>query len=198
MSTLAGAKLGLPVPDEAIQLPLGESGDLAAWAESAARARLGYEASPQDVAEFADVLLTAGTDSEQRGATLAFWYSPFPTGGEVARIEVRDYVPSERQPDVPELATVVDWFASPLAGAMEEPEVVYGETPLGPAARLKMRVLSDGNTEGAMTVLNNSVYIIRPRERECVLVLNVTWASGAFTAQLDTLADQLAQGLRIL
>ena len=46
-------------------------------------------------------------------------------------------------------------------------------------------------------ILKNSVFIVRPRDFDCLVVMNVTWAAGVFTDELDQLADQLAQRMQI-
>jgi hypothetical protein len=189
----------LPLPNDGIALPVGEKGDLRAWAESVAHARMAGQAYPEEIASFADTLVQATADSAERGASLAIVFAPYPRGGESGRIEVRDYVPSAGMPQLPELSEVVQWLSSPAGGATDPPEVVYGELPLGPAARLRFQVLADPKSPEDLDagILKNAVFIVRPRDYECLVVMNVTWAAGVFTEELDELADTLAQRMQI-
>ena len=195
--TVRRRRVALPVPVDGVALPLGDKGDVKAWARSVAQSRMAGQGGPGEVEAYADMLVAATADSEERGATLAIVFAPYPSAGEVGRIEVLDYVPSAGMPELPELSEIVDWLSSPAGGAADRPEIVYGELPLGPAARLKFQVLSDPDADDAATLLKNTVYVLRPREHDCIVVMNVTWASGAFTVELDKLADQLARQIQI-
>ncbi|MEY9930681.1 hypothetical protein ABH926_005328 [Catenulispora sp. GP43] len=198
-ATVRGRHVVLPMPKEGIALPIGVEGDLRAWAQSVAHARMDGQAHPEEIAEFAEALVEATADSAERGATLAIMFAPYPRTGESGRIEVRDYVPGEGMPEVPELTEVVQWFTSPISGATDPPEVVYGELPIGPAVRLRFQVLADpkGRDDVDAGILKNAVFIVRPRDFACLVVMNVTWAAGVFTEELDQLADQLARRMQI-
>lgn len=198
-ATVRGRRVVLPLPKDGIALPVGDTGDLRSWAESVAHSRMAGSAYPEEIASFADTLVQATADSAERGASLAIVFAPYPRSGESGRIEVRDYVPSAGMPQLPELTEVVQWLSSPAGGATEAPEVVYGELPLGPAARLRFQVLADpkGPEDLDAGILKNSVFILRPRDYECLVVMNVTWAAGVFTEELDQLADSLAQRMQI-
>ncbi|MEY9904900.1 hypothetical protein ABIA35_001116 [Catenulispora sp. MAP12-49] len=198
-ATVRGRHVVLPMPNDGIALPLGVEGDLRGWAESVAHSRMDGQAYPEEIASFAEALVEATADSAERGATLAIMFAPYPRTGESGRIEVRDYVPSQGMPQIPALTEVVQWFASPIGGATDPPEVVYGELPIGPAARLRFQILADPKDKDDVDagILKNSVFIVRPRDFDCLVVMNVTWAAGVFTDELDQLADQLAQRMQI-
>lgn len=199
VNSVKGRRVVLPLPNDGIALPLGVQGDIRPWAESVAHARMNAEAFPEEIAKFADALVQATADSEERGATLAIVFAPYPRIGESGRIEVRDYVAGDGMPELPELSEVVEWLTSPIGGATDPPEVVYGELPIGPAARLRFQVLADPKDEDDLDagILKNAVFIVRPRDYDCIVVMNVTWAAGVFTEELDQLADQLAQRMQI-
>jgi hypothetical protein len=198
-ATVKGRHVVLPLPNDGIALPLGEKGDLRPWAESVAHSRMAGEAYPEEIAAFADTLVQATADSAERGATVAIAFAPYPRTGESGRIEVRDYVPGPQMPQLPELSEVVDWLTSPIAGATDPPEVVYGELPLGPAVRLRFQVLAEPKDadDPDFGILKNAVFVVRPRDFQCLVVMNVTWSAGVFTDELDQLADQLAQRMQI-
>lgn len=196
-ATIKGRRVALPLPKDGIALPVKETGDLRNWAASVAHAQLAGQAGQAEIDGFADMLREATADSAERGATLAILWVPYPLGGEAGRIEVRDYTVSPMMPQLPELSEVVDWLASPGAGAAEKPEVVYGELPLGPAVRLKFQVLSDPDAEADLSILKNAVYVVRPRDYDCLVMMNVTWYAGVYTEELDELADALAQRIQI-
>jgi hypothetical protein len=196
-TTVKGRRVAIPLPKDGIALPVGQSGDLKTWADSIAHAQLAGQAGQAEIDGFSDMLLQATADSAQRGATLAILWVPYALGGEAGRIEVRDYATSPMMPELPELSDVVDWLTSPAAGATDKPEVVYGELPLGPAVRLKFQVLSDPDGEADLSILKNAVYVVRPREYDCLVMMNVTWYAGVYTDELDELADALAQRIQI-
>lgn len=198
-ATVKGRRVVLPMPKDGIALPVGIRGDVRSWAESVAHSRMAGEAHPEEIAQFADALVQATADSEERGATLAIMFAPYPRTGESGRIEVRDYVPTDGMPELPELTEVVSWFASPIGGATDAPDVVYGQLPIGPAARLRFQILANPKDEdgGDVGVLKNAVFIVRPSDYDCIVVMNVTWAAGVFTEELDQLADQLARRMQI-
>jgi len=195
--SVKGRRVVLPLPKDGIALPVNKPGDHRAWAVSVGQSLLAGQTDQAGIDGFAQMLLEATAASEKRGADMAILWSPYPLGGEAGRIEIRDYASSPEMPDLPELSEVVDWLAAPIGGATEKPDVVYGELPLGPAARLKFQVLAEPDAEGNATMLKNAVYVVRPREYDCVLMMNVTWYSGAFTEELDQLADALAQRMQI-
>ena len=195
--TVKGRRIVLPMPKDGISLPVGKPGDRQAWAASVAHPLLAGQTDQAGIDGFAAMLVEATADSEKRGADLAILWSPYPLGGEAGRIEVRDYATSPMMPELPELSEVVDWLASPVGGAMDKPDVVYGELPLGPAARLKFQILAVPDADENAAILKNAVYVVRPRDYECIVMLNVTWYSGAFTEELDQLADTLAQRMQI-
>jgi hypothetical protein len=196
-ASVKGRRVVLPLPKDGIQLPVGQAGDFSAWAASVAHSLLAGQAGQEQIDGFAAMLLQASADSSKRGADMAFVWAPYPLGGEAARIEVRDYVASPMMPQLPELSEVVEWLSSPVGGATQKPEVVYGQLPLGPAARLKFEVLAPVDEDEDASVLKNTVYIVRPREYDCLVMMNVTWYSGVFTEELDELADTLAQRMQI-
>jgi hypothetical protein len=195
--TVKGRRVVLPLPKDGIALPVNKPGDHRAWATSVGQSLLAGQTDQAGVDGFAQMLLDATADSEKRGADMAILWSPYPLGGEAGRIEIRDYASSPMMPELPELSEVVEWLASPIGGATEKPDVVYGELPLGPAARLKFQVLAEMDADENATLLKNAVYVVRPRDYDCVVMMNVTWYSGAFTEELDQLADALAQRMQI-
>jgi len=75
-------------------------------------------------AAFADTLVQATADSAERGRVRGHRVRAVP-----AHRRVRRHLRG--------LTEVVGWFTSPIAGATDPPEVVYGELPLGPASRLR-------------------------------------------------------------
>jgi hypothetical protein len=195
--TVKGRRVVLPVPKDGIPLPVNKPGDRRVWAASVGQALLAGQTDQAGIDGFATMLLEATADSEKRGADLAILWSPYPLGGEAGRIEIRDYASSPTMPELPELSEVVEWLASPVGGATEKPDIVYGELPLGPAARLKFQVLANLDADENASLLKNAVYVVRPRDYDCVVMMNVTWYSGAFTEELDQLADTLAQRMQI-
>lgn len=195
--TVKGRRIVLPLPKDGIALPVNKPGDHRAWALSVGQALLAGQTDQAGIDGFAQMLLEATADSEKRGADMAILWAPYPLGGEAGRIEIRDYASSPMMPELPELSEVVQWLASPIGGATEQPDIVYGELPLGPAARLKFQVLAEADDDENAELLKNAVYIVRPHNVDSVVMMNVTWYSGAFTEELDQLADALAQRMQI-
>lgn len=142
-----------------------------------------------------DALLAATEDSQSRNVTLAISLCPHPRAGELARIEVRDFAPGAGLPELPSPREFAEWLAAPGQGAIEEPDVVYGELPLGPAVRVKARQLGDPDAAEEAQIVWNDIYFVRPREGEIAIALSVTWVSGVYEEAFGDLCDRLAQSL---
>jgi hypothetical protein len=194
----AGRRVAVRTPEAGIQLPVDEPGDLGSWAVTTAYARLTGSGAPftdGHVRSLADALLAATEDSRSRNVTLAISLCPHPQAGELARIEVRDFAPSAGVPELPSPQEFAEWLAAPGQGALEEPDVVYGELPLGPAVRIKARQLGDPDVAAEAPIVWNDVYFVRPRQADIAIALSVTWVSGMYEDAFGDLCDRLAQSL---
>lgn len=195
-------RLGVAVriPEAGIQLPVDELGDLSSWAETTALSRLAGSGRPytaEQARSLATALLAATEDSRQRNVTLAISFCPHPQGGELARIEVRDFAPSVGMPQLPSPQEFASWLAAPGQGAMEKPDVVYGDLPLGPAVRIRARQLGDPDVDGDSVIVWNDIYFVRARAADVAVALSVTWVAGMYEDALGELCDRLAESLTL-
>jgi len=181
-------------PEAAIRLPIGEEGDLTAWAEMTARSHVGYDASDEAVGDFAAMLLESVADSETREPILAFLMPVEDEPVELLRIEVRDLNPDEELPEI-----TLDWLEEQLLQPPAEPVVapyaVRGDLPAGPAVRVYQRVIADVDEFGDGTLTQTAVYAVRPYGTDFAVVLSVSWKAVLLNDFLFELVDDLAQSL---
>jgi hypothetical protein len=181
-------------PEAAIRLPIGESGDLSAWAEMTARSRVGYDADEEMVEEFARMVLECAADSASRAPMMAFLMPVEDEPVELLRIEVRDLNPDEAVPEI-----TLDWLEQQLLRPPAEPVVppyaVRGDLPSGPAVRVYQRVIDDVDEFGDGTLTQTVVYAVRPHGTDFAVLITVSWKAVLLNDELFALVDELAQSL---
>ena len=181
-------------PEAAIRLPIGERGDLSAWAEMTARSVVGYDADEATVAEFAEMILETAADSETRQPILAFTMPVEDEPVELARIEVTDLNPDERLPEI-----TLDWLEQqlliPPAEPVDPPHVVRGDLPCGPAVRVVHRLITDVDEFGDGVLAQRAVYAVRPHGTDFAVLVTVTWRAVLLNDLLFEMVDELARTL---
>ncbi len=186
--------LGLSYPDRAIPLPVHETEDIEAWAESTAWSWLPADASDTAVDEFARALLDATEDSRTRSPLHAYFLAPFPEHGELARIEVHIVSPGDSELTLEQLT---EYFGAPDATSLDPPRRSYRYLPSGPAARIAHQYLgADDETEGAL-ITQTLVYAIKPTELPQGIVLVMTWDALYYRDELLDVGDSIAESIRI-
>jgi hypothetical protein len=183
-------------PEEAIRLPVGEIGDLTAWAEMAARSRIGYDAGDDLVEEYARMILESTADSEKREPILAYLLPLEHEAQELARFEVSDLNPDEEVPEIT-LDALESFYSQPRAEPVEPPHVVRGDLPCGPAVRIHQRYLTDVDEFGDGTLFQTALYAVRPHGTDFAVVLSAGWRAVLLNEELFALVDELAQSLTV-
>ncbi|MBS2538214.1 hypothetical protein KGQ20_36230 [Catenulispora sp. NF23] len=198
MSAMTELNVTVGVPAGAIPLPINETGDMTAWAESVARSRLPVDAPQAQLADFARMLLACTAESRARGPKImAMAFCPDPSAGELARIEVSDMAPSAQWPDL-NLKQLGEFFAGPLhPHALLPPETTSLELPAGPAVRVRQQFLTQLDEDQVGRVMETIVYAIRPPETSAAVVLTVSWQALYYGRALTELAEKLAQTVQL-
>ncbi len=204
-------QVSIGVPAGAVVLPVERpEEEWSAWAEEAARLRLGPDADGSDVALFSEALRGALADAATREPVTALSFCPEPGAGELARIEVSTIAPAA--PGDPEL-TVEElgrFLSTPTGRSMQPAEILYGDLPIGPAVRVRHQYVVDrpaggtgdadeaaGGEDGEGNLLQTVAYAARPPQTEGAVLLFVSWQALAFTDRLGDLVDHLATTLRL-
>lgn len=195
------------IPSGGVELPVRGAPDPRPWAEETARERLGPGAPAELIGELATALAEATLDTRRRDPMSACFFCPDPAMGELARIEVSSLHPDEKFPELT-VRQMADWLATPSERSVNPPEVLYGDLPIGPAARVRHQYAEAGadaaetdvseNDGGPGTITQTCVYAARPPEIGSVVLLTVSWQALAYSDRLFDLTDQLAEKLRLV
>ncbi|MEC3996189.1 hypothetical protein VSR01_22790 [Actinacidiphila sp. DG2A-62] len=130
-------------PRGSIELPVRERFDVRKWAKEIARGVLAPGAPKEQVAALADALAEATLDSRRRDPVSAVFFCPDPALGELARIEVSDYVPDGAYPEIT-LPMMAEWLSSPTRQSVRPAEVTYVDLPIGPAVQVRHQYVAAG------------------------------------------------------
>jgi hypothetical protein len=130
-------------PRGSIELPVRERFDVRKWAKEIARGVLAPGAPKEQVAALADALAEATLDSRRRDPVSAVFFCPDPALGELARIEVSDYVPDGAYPEIT-LPMMAEWLSSPTRQSVRPAEVSYVDLPIGPAVQVRHQYVAAG------------------------------------------------------
>jgi hypothetical protein len=136
------------IPAGGVELPVRGAPDPGPWAADTARERLGPGAPAELVTQLASALAAATLDARGRDPMSACFFCPDPAQGELARIEVSSLHPDEKFPELT-VRQMADWLATPSERSVNPPEVVYGDLPIGPAARVRHQYVAADAGAGA-------------------------------------------------
>lgn len=191
-------RISAGAPGGAIPLPINEEGDMTSWARSTARSRMPYEASDEDIEQFAQMLLECTAESRARGPKIiAMAFCPDPTVGELARIEFSRMDPGPEWADL-DLKQLANLFAGPIhPRALLEPNVTSRDLPAGPSVRIRQQFLTDVGEDHVGKVVHSIIYAIRPPAMGTAVVMSVAWQALYYSDQLTELADKLAETVRV-
>jgi hypothetical protein len=200
------------IPAGGVELPLRGAPDPGPWAADTARERLGPDAPAELVTRLASALAAATLDARGRDPMSACFFCPDPAQGELARIEVSSLHPDEKFPELT-VRQMAEWLATPSERSVNPPEVLYGDLPIGPAARVRHQYVdagagataadpaagsTDGPADGEGTIMQTCTYATRPPEIGSVVLLTVSWRALAYSDRLFDLTDRLAEKLRLV
>jgi hypothetical protein len=202
------------IPAGGVELPLRGAPDPGPWAADTARERLGPDAPAELVTRLASALAAATLDARGRDPMSACFFCPDPAQGELARIEVSSLHPDEKFPELT-VRQMAEWLATPSERSVNPPEVLYGDLPIGPAARVRHQYVdagataagpaagpaagaTDGSADGEGTIMQTCTYATRPPEIGSVVLLTVSWRALAYSDRLFDLTDRLAEKLRLV
>lgn len=207
-------------PRGSIELPVHERFDVRKWAKEIARGVLDPKAPKEQVAALADALAEATLDSRRRDPVSAVFFCPDPALGELARIEVSDYVPDGKYPEIT-LPMMAEWLSSPTRQSVRPAEVTYVDLPIGPAVQVRHQYVAAGpggpgasgaaqgpaqggdggdggdGEEGLGRIVQTCAYAARPPEIGAVVLLMASWQALAYSDQLFDLTARIAEMLRL-
>ena len=197
MPAFATSTVRMRTPDDAVNLPVRETVDLAAWARDAALRRAGADAGRDGrlVEALAEELRLAAEDARARGPVTALSYVPEPRLGELARVELSVLVADDTHPTMT-VELLHRYLAAPTADSYRLPEAEPRTLPAGPAVRVRHAYVQDPGRDGTGTVLETCAYGIVP-DAGWGLVLLTSWQQQAYGDALCALTDELARTVAV-
>lgn len=188
--------VNLSYPDTAIPLPVDETEDISAWAESTAWSRLPPEATAEAISEFAEALIGATLDSRTRSPLYAYFLSVYPEHGELARIEVQSISPESADEELT-VEQMAGFFSAPEPTSLNPAQVTPRTLPAGPAARIAHQYVGEPDEAGDSTVTQTLAYAVRPPDIRQGIVLFLTWSALYFSDELFELGDIMAESIQV-
>jgi hypothetical protein len=201
--TLASARdwrITVRAPRAAVPLPLDDT-DPGQWAPGAADSLIGRVRAPElvDRDELVTTLKDAVYESRGRAPVLAFAFCPFPAQGELARIELIEVPRVDGRPE-PDRDVLEEFFTRGVPEDFDDPEVVRGDLPIGPAVRVRRQYAVERDGFGDAAIVQTLVYAVRPVKPVAVdsaVALFLSWTNPAYNDRLFDMADRMAPTLRL-
>lgn len=189
-------------PGAAVPLPVNETGDPRSWAAATAGRLLARhkDADADTEAALAKTLGDAVLDARTRGPVLAFSFCPYPTQGELARIELREIPQRPGQPE-PTVDWLEEYFTERTSEDFDEPQAVRGDLPIGPAVRVRRQYTGQPDQFGDAQIVQTVAYAVRPENPvplDSAVALFMSWTAVVHSDRLFDLADQLAPTMRLV
>lgn len=192
----------MKAPGAAVQLPVNESSDPRSWAAATAGALLARhkDADAATEAALARTLSDAVLDSRSRAPIMGFSFCPYPTQGELARIELREIPQLPGKPE-PTIDWLEKYFSEQSPEGFDEPQIVRGDLPIGPAVRVRRQFTGQPDQFGDAQIVQTVAYAVRPENPVAVdsaVVLFMSWTAVVHSEKLFDLADKLAPTLELI
>lgn len=200
--TSSNWRVAFRAPNAVVRLPVQSTEDPGPWARAivaelmAPHASGDPEADAEQATGLTDRLIEATYDSRSREPIAALSFLPDVTDGELARIELRSVPERQDRPPV-SLDALADFFTLPSVDGIDEPEVVRGDLPIGPAVRVRRQFGANKDEFETSLVVQTVVYAVRPPELDAGVALFMSWTAIVHNERLFDLADRLASTLRL-
>ncbi|MBV9026942.1 MAG: hypothetical protein JO362_24820 [Streptomycetaceae bacterium] len=192
----------MSAPGAAVSLPVDDTSDPRSWAAATAGALLARhkDADAATEAALARILHDAVLDSRTRSPILAFSFCPYPTQGELARVELREIPQLPGRPE-PTVDWLEEYFTAQEAAGFDEPQVERGDLPIGPAVRVRRQYTAQPDKFGDAQIMQTVAYAVRPENPvalDSAVVFFMSWTAVVHSEKLFDLADKLAPTLKLV